>query len=589
MVQSAKKTPVSTLIPWAVMVLATSTTLAEIQLPVSNELMQPHAFNQLGLHALRQVEPGLTGSNVSFAVICRSQTYVDGQPQNDHHPNVSHNCFADTTFIFHDALSQPVGISPHATAVCSILFGQDPNASHPTLGRFRYQGIAPNADAHIYEFWQFLINNVFFQVAPNAQVLTASMGNPFEDWWTRGIDAMAEHSGLIVVAGIGNGANAYDPPLYPGASANVIGVGVVTSVSADDLETRLANFALAYPQYSSSGPTANKRCKPDIVAPANCLVADANSPDRYQATGDWSSYSTPIVAGTVGLLVQKAQQHPALADAIARTGGNCVLRAILLNSATKLPFWHKGRLETDDDHSAPLDYVQGAGMLNALGAYIHLISGRHEPGDAASTGWDNNTIHKQQRPQAVYRMTVTQPTDMVISATLVWNRHFGTAYPFDPQPSKNTNLRLELWAIDPNNTQAGYLLDYSDSTADNVEHIFCRADPNCTVYELVVSFSPSDVPGQAGVAERYGLAWNITDRRDTASIFWYDLNADGSVDSEDSAILIDYLSKSRDSNGDYLLGDINGDGLIDLADVEILISHASLRADWHKPEPGESR
>ena len=186
----------------------------------------------------------MTGSGVKFAVICRSNTYIDGEPQNDYRPNIEHNCFKDKQLKFRDQAELAAGISPHSTAICSILLGEDPNASNPQLGQFHYQGAAPQAQADNYEFWYFLTNNIFPHSPPDADIVTASFGTQFEDWWTRGIESMAEHDGLIVVAGIGNGSNAYDPLLYPGAGANVIGVGVVDSVNAENLATKLAHFSL---------------------------------------------------------------------------------------------------------------------------------------------------------------------------------------------------------------------------------------------------------------------------------------------------------------------------------------------------------
>ncbi|GAF75389.1 unnamed protein product, partial [marine sediment metagenome] len=268
----------------------------------------------------------------------------------------------------------------------------------------------------------FLSNNIFSGSAPDADIVTASFGNQFEDWWTRGIESMAERYGLIVVAGIGNGSHVYDSLLYPGAGANVIGVGVVDSVKTENLSTNLAQFCLAYPEHSSLGPTNDGRCKPDIVAPGNCLAADANEPNRYEPTDNWSSFSTPIVAGTIGLLVQKAKQDTSLSPAISPDSGNCVIKAILLNSATKLPYWHKGRLETDDDHQVPLDYMQGAGMLNAVGAYEHLIAGMKKPGDAATIGWDLNELQKDENPLNFYRITIAEPADNLLPLRL-----FGTS------------------------------------------------------------------------------------------------------------------------------------------------------------------
>jgi hypothetical protein len=559
-------------------------------------MLQPQGLNHAGIYTLRQIDPNLTGDGVKFAVISRSITYIDGEPQNDYRMDISHNCFKSIQFDFHDQGQLSPGISPHSTAICSILLGEDPYAFNPNLGQFYYQGVAPAAKVDVYEFWHFLVNNVFPHLPPDADVITASMGTQFEDWWTRGIESLVEHYGLIIVAGIGNGSNAYDPPLYPGAAENVIGVGVVDSVNAEDLATKLANFALAYPEHSSAGPTGTGRSKPDIVAIGNCLAASVNDPKRYEPTGSWSSFSTPIVAGAAGLLVQKAKRDPDLSMAVSPDGGNCVIKAILMNSATKLPYWHKGRLTKDDDHSAPLDYVQGAGMLNAVAAYRHLIAGQNKPGNAPPIGWDNNLLDKDETPQNSYRITLPEPADKVITATIVWNKHYNSTYPFEPKPDKDANLRLELWAVDSNDPANGILLDYSDSAVDNVEHIYWRTDPNrqdglrhYTNYEITVSFSDTDKQIETAATQRYGLAWSVSDNQHNDSIFWYDLNADGVVNELDFTILVNNLVSSRQSPESYVLGDINTNGAIDVNDVEILVHQPNTKADWHRTQESEPK
>ena len=545
--------------------------------------LQPQSLKFSGIYDLKQAEPNLTGSGVKFAIVSRSLTYIDGKPQNDYRPGNTHNCLNAAQLKFKDQGQPTPGISAHSTAICSILFGNDPNACDPQLGKFHYQGITPDAQGQVYEFWHFLINNVFPNSPPQADIITASIGSPFEDWWTRGIESMAEHAGLIVVAGIGNGLDAYDPPLYPAAGSNVIAVGVIDTVNTPDLATNLANFSLAYPHLSSFGPTDKGLCKPDIVAPGNCLAADINEPNSYETTGSWSSFSTPIVAGTLGLLVQKAKQDPNLAGAISPQGGNCVTRAILMNSATKLPYWHKGRLEKTDDHQVPLDYIQGAGLLNATGAYEHLIAGENKPGSVPATGWDLNQLDEEQPLENSYRITIQKqsPKEKIITATIVWNRHYSSEYPFEPQPEKDGNLRLELWAIDPNDPNNDYLMDFSDSNIDNVEHIYYTADSNYTNYQIVVLFSSAGDPNQITPAPRYGLAWNVSDREDKESIFWYDLNADGVVDEMDFIILVNNLITSTKTPGTYLLGDINANGAIDINDFQILMDHRNLKATWY--------
>jgi hypothetical protein len=540
--------------------------------------LQPQGLNCTGIYELRQLDPDLTGSGVTFAILCRSTTYIDGEPQNDYRPTIEHSCFKDKQLKFSDQAKLPAGISSHSTAVCSILLGEDPNAFNSQLGRFHYQGVAPQAQADSYEFWHFLTNNIFSHSPPDADIVTASFGTQFEDWWTRGIESMVEQHGLTIVASIGNGSNVYDPLLYPGAGANVIGVGVVDSVKTENLATNLTHFSLAHPEHSSLGPTADRRCKPDIVAPGNCLAADANDPNRYEATGNWSSFSTPIVAGTIGLLVQKAKEDPNLSLAVAPQGGNCVIKAILLNSAKKLPFWHKGRLQKDDDHEVPLDYIQGAGMVNALGAYEHLIAGLAKPEETSTIGWDNNQLENNENPQNIYKITLAEPAEEFITATAVWNKHYGSEYPFRTMPDKDADLRLELWAVDPEDPNNDYLLDYSDSRVDNVEHIYTPADANYIDYELIVSFS--DDPNRIPTAERYGLAWNVGKKQDSDNILWYDLNADGIVDDLDLTILVSNVLTGIKSPESYLLGDINADGTIDPEDFRIILDHKDTQADW---------
>ncbi len=584
MAQNTKKMLGLYLMACAAAMLTPLSAAAGAQEQQIDKILQPQGLNSTGIYQLRQIDPNLTGSGVKFAVICRSITYTDNEPQNDYRPSIESDCFAHKQFTFHDRAKLPAGISPHSTAICSILFGEDPHAPNPagiSAGEFHYQGVVPQAQADIYEFWHFLTNNIFPGSPPDADIITASTGNQFEDWWTRGFESLAERHGLIVVAGIGNGSNAYDPLLYPGAAANAIGVGVVDSVKTKNLATNLKNFALAYPEHSSFGPTEDGRCKPDIVAPGNCLAADANEPNRYEPTGNWSSFSTPLIAGTIGLLVQKAKQDPNLSSAVATQGGNCVMKAILLNSATKLPYWHKGRLQKDDDHSAPLDYIQGAGMLNAFGAYKHLIAGLNKPGSVSTTGWDNNHLQKTENTENIYKITLKEPAHKLITTTIVWNKHYNSTYPFDPAPEKDSNLRLELWAVEPNDPNKDYLLDYSDSSIDNVEHIYCRADPNYTNYEIAVSYSDNDDLNQTAPAQRYGLAWNVSDRQDTDSIFWYDLNADGIVNELDLIILANNSLTSLKSPESYLLGDINADGVIDVNDLQILLNHKDTKADWY--------
>jgi hypothetical protein len=156
--------------------------------------------------------------------------------------------------------------------------------------------------------------------------------------------------------------------------------------------------------------------------------------------------------------------------------------------------WHKGDLTADDDHTVPLDYLQGAGMLDAAAAYRQLVGGQ----------WDVNTV--TQDAYRVYNFKAVAPADGYIAATLVWNRHYQKEYPFEPLPQKDSSLTLELWAVDANNPQNDRLLDYSSSLVDNVQHIYYPTEPNHTDYAVVVSFNNA---ADANAVEQYGVAYSV--------------------------------------------------------------------------------
>jgi len=539
----------------------------------NDPLLQPAALKYTGTYDLRQFDPELTGKGVTIAAVCRSLTYVDGQPQDDYQPNMEHKCLWDRQVTFADGIDFQAGISPHSTAISGILVGNDPNAYHPDIGRFHYQGAAPEARIDVYEFWRFVRRYIFTGTEPKADILTMSMGTALEDWWTRGIERLVEKTGMIVIAGIGNGSNVCDPVLYPAAGANAIGVGVIDSVRTEQLLERLSNFSLPQPAHSSSGPTPQARCKPDIVAPGNCLVPDANNSTGYAVTGDWSSFATPVVAGTVGLLLQKAASEPNLSAAVSTQGRNCVIKAILMNSATKLPYWHKGTLSKDDDHHVSLDYIQGAGALNAPGAYQHLIAGQGKVGNVGRIGWDNATIGTNPPAENIYNIEIPHTTGKFITATLAWNRHFSDDYPFDAIPGADADLRLEVWAVDTNNPQNTYLIDYSNSPTDYVEHIYLPLDPNYNSYQIVVTPGDGATGNSDSTTQRYGLAWNVGQADSKDSIWWFDLNGDGKLDDLDFTIMLNRLDKTGEVELGYPSGDINTDGVIDIKDIKLLLAH----------------
>jgi hypothetical protein len=509
--------------------------------------LEPAALEYARIRQLADDDPNLTGRGVLIAAVCRSMTYINDKAQNDYRINTNHNSLYRSDVAFADGTDGRFGISSHATAVAGILIGRDDNAQTPASGPFEYRGVCPEASVDIYEFWRFATMHLFDAQHFEADIVTLSLGEKYEDWWTRAVENLAVEKNLIVIASIGNGQQAYDL-LYPGAGANSIGVGVVNAAVDENGAVSLYEFSAPRSGHSSFGPTDDLRCKPDIVAPGTALIPVHNNSADYVVAANWSSLAAPVVSGTTALLLQKIYADEALAVAFDRPGKNAVIKAVLLNSAAKLPYWHKGGVSPDDDERVPLDYQQGAGAVDAAAALKQITAGLRPPGDIPSTGWDNRMLDVANAP-LTYTLRNVDPNQM-ITATLCWNYHYQNTYPFDHQLELDNNLRLELWGIDPADPDIETLLSVSDSFNDNVEHIYIAPDERFSDYRLRVLYSPAQA-AETITAQRYALAWSV--RPDTAigNRWWYDLNGDDKIDA------LDHLA--------YLVIDRQVTGLLDEA------------------------
>lgn len=120
---------------------------------------------------------------------------------------------------------------------------------------------------------------------------------------------IAAQKGILVVTSAGNEGNSGWRRIgIPADAAEALSVG------ATSLDGKLASF-------SSVGPTADRRIKPDVVAPgAWVTLADAY---RYQVTiGSGTSFAAPITAGLVACLRQAFPEKrvEAIFDGIRESG-----------------------------------------------------------------------------------------------------------------------------------------------------------------------------------------------------------------------------------------------------------------------------
>jgi serine protease AprX len=248
----------------------------------------------------------------------------------------------------------------HGTHCASIAAGSG------TASGGRYRGVAPAATIYAAKVLrrngQGMMSDVMagidWAVDQGVHIISLSLGGPGP---SDGHDALAEMcdaamaSGVVVCVAAGNDGPANRTVGSPGASREAITVGASTD------EDMIASF-------SSRGPTADGRVKPDIVVPGHLITAarakgtTMGTPiDAYYAEASGTSMATPVAAGLCALLLQK---EPDLTPA--------QVKARLMETAVDL-----------GEHAN----TQGSGRADALRALENQISAPPEnPGEPTEPG-----------------------------------------------------------------------------------------------------------------------------------------------------------------------------------------------------------
>jgi len=331
----------------------------------------------------------------------------------------------------------------------------------------------------------------------------------------------AENPTTTFVAAVGNAGPSAGSVTWPASGANAISVGAAGY--ANDYES-VALFSSRGPQdYADpvSGTVTDVRAPVDILAPGTGLVSayyggetggngpsldgdpsgDPGGPGFYTSGLAGTSHATPIVAGGVALLDSAAKAQGWGAEARDAR----VVKAILLNSADKLPGWDNGQTETAGETitTQSLDWEQGAGRLNLGRAYDQQLTGTTDVpglggGTVEATGWDYGVISEGGSHD--FLITAALTSDLTLAATLCWFRNreldIGAMTATD---AGLADLDLEIWDATFTTRLAA-----SESTYNNVEHLFWDI-PADGQYGLRVTY-PQQVFGTA-VEETYGLAW----------------------------------------------------------------------------------
>lgn len=199
---------------------------------------------------------------------------------------------------------------PHGTYVMSILAGNLPDSLVGSAPKANYILIrTEDADSEqiIEEFaWAA---GAEFADSLGAELLNVSLGYreyDVDDWnygeedidgntaWISRAATIAARKGMLVAVAAGNNGNEDNPMIgVPADADSVITLGATQADSS-------------YAPFSSVGPTADQRIKPDIVSQGQA--------DSYQnlagevATGSGTSFSTPVICGLSACLWQANPQ-----------------------------------------------------------------------------------------------------------------------------------------------------------------------------------------------------------------------------------------------------------------------------------------
>ncbi|MHB9144919.1 MAG: S8 family serine peptidase [Symbiobacteriia bacterium] len=233
----------------------------------------------------------------------------------------------------------------------------------------------------------------------NIRIMSMSLGSAGSSNGTDSISTAvnnAVNNGIVSVVAAGNsGPNTYTIG-SPAAAANAVTVGAMA-------DTGEKGFSLA--SFSSRGPTADGRIKPDIAAPGvNIMAAKANSTNQYVSYSG-TSMATPFVSGTVALML-----------AANGTLTPAQVKSTLMNTSQA---W--GPSGTDKDYGAgrlqAYEAIKSAGGFTGTGPVV--------PGHAYVSGSLSGSGYSK-----TYTVSVTDTTKPV-ALTLIISSYSGGSPDFD--------------------------------------------------------------------------------------------------------------------------------------------------------------
>jgi hypothetical protein len=422
-------------------------------------------------------------------------------------------------------------IDDHATQVAGVMVSTDVVTMGIAPGAKVYS-VEANANNNTDQATNSINAALFLTTQPNLKVINMSESMPGTEFsaigtsvWERAIDSLVSQTGVIFVQTPGNsGTLGAGSARVPGGTFNSLVVGSVKDVPFNVLTNLPQNQMIS--NFSPPGPLSDGRSKPDLVAPGGgVIMPTTNAPPATGgtmfATNSGTSFAAPAVAAGAARLVQFGGTFLNSNEVTdPRT-----IKAVLLNSATKLPGWQQntgaatlnGSLNPGlNTVTQTLDPNQGAGLLNANGAYLQLAAGKKSPTlqqtglitikkpQVPVIGWDLNSVSLNLTN--IYQLDEQVGGTMAI--TLDWYRDVGATVAGTNSILGLANLNLYLYSsVDGAYTNVP-LVAQSISGVDNVEHLWFTNLPTA-YYQFTVGYSGYSGGAAPGSVD-YGLAWNFT-------------------------------------------------------------------------------
>lgn len=351
------------------------------------------SFKQLSMMQVPQLHAmGLTGAGVLVAIL-------DNGFHTTHQAFSTLNVIATRDFIFgdtnvaYDPAQDSVGQDSHGTWTLSCVAGSKPGTySGPAFGAsvaLAKTEWNPSETPSEMDNWQFAAE---WADSLGADVISSSLGyldfdSPYPSYSYADLNgqttvvtraaAEAARRGITVVTACGNGGPGVGSLIAPGDADSIVTSGAVDSLN------NVSSF-------SSRGPTSDGRIKPDVTAMGSAVFMVSVSNNATYERHSGTSFSTPLTAGLVALLLES---HP-------------LWRPFEVREALR---------ETAKNHTAPNNNI-GWGLVEGLlaNAWIPSTTSAGEPdapGDAIQLAAAPNPV----RPGAGTTIRFAAPSNATVT------------------------------------------------------------------------------------------------------------------------------------------------------------------------------